>query len=129
MKVYEAIARTLDALRRVEANTERYGHDVAATHRERLDTLCKNYLPSGSGFDNGTSLSDESKPERLVFSTGFHHMTEGMYDGWTNHSVVVTPSLMFGLNLRVTGRNRNEIKEYIAEVFGYDLEQEIKEGE
>jgi hypothetical protein len=45
-------------------------------------------------------------------------MTEGgMYDGWTEHTVVVTPSLAFGINIRITGRNRNDIKDYLHDVF------------
>ena len=46
-------------------------------------------------------------------------MTEhGYYDGWTEHDVIVTPSLRSpGFSLRITGRNRRDIKEYIADAF------------
>jgi hypothetical protein len=50
----------------------------------------------------------------------------GFYDGWTDHSVIVTPSLVEGFNLRVTGRNRKDIKEYIAEQFCMALDQDIE---
>ena len=95
-------------------------------HTETLDRLAVRFLPSGSGFDAGSSLMfSESTPERLVFATSFHHMTEhGMYDGWTTHKVVVTPSLAFGFKLRVTGRDRNDIKDYIAEAFQDALSRE-----
>ena len=84
----------------------------------RLETELANLLPSGSGFDCGTKLDIEaSKPNRLVFITSFHHMDEhGGYDGWTEHKIIVTPSLVYGFELRVTGKNRNDIKDYIAEV-------------
>lgn len=90
-------------------------------HRDHIGTLCANYMPHGSGFDAGTLLSfQRSTPERLVFETSFHHMNDaGMYDGWTTHDVIVTPSLVHGFNLRITGRDRNGIKDYIAQAF-YD---------
>ena len=40
----------------------------------------------------------------------------GGYDGWTEHKIIVTPSLVYGFELRVTGKDRNDIKDYIAEV-------------
>jgi len=85
--------------------------------QSRLEDELKEHLPRGSGFDCGTTLDIEaSKPERLVFKTSFHHMDEhGGYDGWTEHSIIVTPSLVYGFELRVTGRDRNGIKDYIAE--------------
>lgn len=87
--------------------------------REKVDELLIEFFPHGSGFDTGTRLDwDKSTGERLVFSTAFHHMNEGgFYDGWTEHEIIVTPSLELGFHLRVTGRNKNDIKEYIAEMF------------
>jgi hypothetical protein len=41
----------------------------------------------------------------------------GCYDGWTHHKVIVKASLWAGIDIRVTGRDRNQIKEYIAEQF------------
>jgi hypothetical protein len=92
---------------------------------DRLEELCKEFMPSGSGFDNGTKLEiGLSRPKfktshagKLVFQTAFHHMDEaGGYDGWTNHLVTVTPSFD-GFNLRIGGRNRNDIKDYIGDAF------------
>lgn len=92
-------------------------------HEENLEKLVKDHLPSGSGFDNGTILDrDKSTPEKLVFSTSFHHTDEGgMYDGWTEHTVTVRSSLVFGYTINVSGKNRNDIKEYIAESFHISL--------
>ncbi len=85
----------------------------------RLNELVAEFLPHGSGFDNGTTLDlDKSTSEKLIFYTSFHHMDEnGGYDGWTDHSIIVTASLVYGFNLRVTGRDRNDIKDYIATRF------------
>jgi len=84
---------------------------------DRLDSLVSE-LPSGGGFDAGTTLDeDKSGPTRLVFKTSFHHMNDGgMYDGWTAHTVTVVPTFT-GLDVKVSGANRSDIKDYIAEVF------------
>lgn len=92
-------------------------------HEDRLDELVREYLPSGSGFDNGTKLNyDRSTPDKLVFETSFHHMNNhGGYDGWTEHVVIVRPSLAHGFVVDVTGRDRNDVKTYIVETFNHVL--------
>lgn len=76
--------------------------------------------PHGSGFDSGTSLGECLK-HKITFHTSFHHMNEvGMYDGWTEHKVLVTPEFD-GFDIRVTGRDRNGIKDYISEQFHHWL--------
>jgi hypothetical protein len=118
MQVYHLFAQTLDALRTSE---KRGNSEWIEIHTRTLRSLAYIHLPSGSGFDNGPAHLDlaRSGPDRLVFTgADFHHMDEnGMYDGWTEHTVVVTPSLAHGFTVRVTGRDRNEIKSYIADTF------------
>jgi hypothetical protein len=95
-------------------------------HANNLEDLVKNYLPRGSGFDAGTKfIWEESNRNKLVFATSFNHMNEGgYYDGWTDHKVIVTPDLLFGYNIKITGRNRNDIKEYIHSRFhDFDYKQ------
>lgn len=114
------VAARENCLSSVPPNTEWYHRHTAAG-----DALAK-FLPSGSGFDSGTKIDwDKSRSERLVFTTSYHHMNEnGMYDGWTDHTVIVSASLPFGIDIRVTGVNRNDIKEYIGETFQYALTRE-----
>ena len=83
--------------------------------------------PSGSGIDCGTSIDIASqRPERLLLSLSYHHMNDvGYYDGWTDHNVIITPSITFGLSIRITGRNRNEIKDYLSEVYAQWLAEEF----
>jgi hypothetical protein len=84
----------------------------------RIDNLMQETAPSGSGIDSGTQLDDFSTSEKLVFHTSFHHMDEsGCYDGWTDHGVTVKASLLHGIDIRITGRNRNDIKDYLHDVF------------
>ena len=86
-------------------------------HARRLSRFIEEYLPSGSGWDCGTKLDIEnSTATRLVFYGEFHHMADTGYDGWTVHSIVARPEFD-GVALTVTGRNRNDIKEYLHELF------------
>jgi len=85
-------------------------------------------LPSGSGLDSGSTVDlEKSSPSRIVFKTAFHHMDgNGYYAGWTEHTVVVVPDFIINFNLTVTGRNRNDIKEYIADIFREVLAEEAE---
>jgi hypothetical protein len=117
-KLYQIMASLIQARINCRASGNREWFE---RHTDRLEHLAKCYLPSGGGFDNGSKLDlSESTPERIVLSAPYHHMNDGgMYDGWSEHTVIVTPSLASGFNLRITGRDRNAIKAYIAECF-YD---------
>jgi hypothetical protein len=122
VKTYQKIASLLQAIINCEKSNNQ---EWLYNHRQTIDELMKN-APAGSGFDSGTSLDFlKSTPEKLVFNTAFHHMGEnGFYDGWSKHEVIITPSLAFGFNIRVTGRDRNEIKDYIAEMMDSFLNED-----
>ena len=51
----------------------------------------------------------------------------GMYDGWSEHTITVHPSLQFGFRLTVSGRDRKEIKDYLHETFDFVLREEVEE--
>lgn len=122
--IYRAIASLVDARRRCIAANNGEWKD---RHAEDIRTLCKDFLPQGSGVDTGVQLDlDESKGERLVFGTAYHHMNDGgMYDGWTEHRVIIMPSLQHDFDIRITGRDRNDIKDYLAEVIGCSMRQGV----
>lgn len=114
-KLYRQLASTLAAWDNCIAANNSAWRD---NWDEYLDHLVKIHLPSGAGFDTGTTLDrDKSSTQRLVFHTAYHHMNDhGYYDGWTEHQVVVTADLL-GIDVRVTGRDRNGIKDFIEEMF------------
>ena len=115
-KLYQRIASAIIA----RANCEESGNfEWFAKHTETLESIARDHLPRGSGFDSGSTIDvDRSTAERIVINTAYHHMDDGgCYDGWTEHDVIVTPSLAFGFNLRITGRDRNEFKDYASELF------------
>jgi hypothetical protein len=96
-----------------------------ANWSDRLAQLA-DMLPHGSGIDSGTKIDlDASHEGKIVLYTSFHHMNDGgYYDGWTEHTITVTPSFS-GINLRIYGRNRNDIKSYLYDIFSSDLQTEV----
>ena len=124
--VLEELACRIEAI----SNCRKAGNiEWEKKHAEVIRKLALDYLPSGSGFDSGTTVSVEAcTPDRLVLSASYHHMDDGgSYDGWTEHEIIVTASLAHAFNIRVTGRDRNGIKDYIAEIFHSALSDEFPE--
>jgi hypothetical protein len=116
--LYSELSGLIDAITRCTP-------DMGNRHKLTIANLIKQHLPSGSGFDNGTAIDvSKSHAEKLVFTTSFHHMNDGGYDGWTDHTVTVTPSFQ-GINIRISGRNRNDIKDAIHEAFDVALKTDV----
>lgn len=116
MKLYKYLANQLsriDYMRRNDRDGEARGIC------DQVTAFVKEHFPSGSGFDTGTHLDwDKSTVNKLVFRTEFHQMDgNGAYDGWTQHEIIVKPSFLYDCDIRITGRDRNQIKDYIDEVF------------
>jgi hypothetical protein len=123
--VIQAIAAKVEYLKRCDGNAQFAKYVNAA--QEKLDKLIK-HLPSGSGIDAGVKLDFErSNSKCVVLTFNFHHMNDvGYYDGWTYHTAIVTPAFG-GFNLAITGRDRNQIKDYLYDVFDYALRQKVDE--
>lgn len=98
--------------------------------RDALQTWVKRNAPRGSGIDSGTTLDlDKSHSERVVLSTAFHHMDEnGYYDGWTYHTVAAKASLMYKVLITVGGKNRNDIKNYLYQVYEHWFGKQLELG-
>jgi hypothetical protein len=123
-KVYESLASRLNA----SANCAKSGNtEWQGKHEEAIERIVNNFMPSGSGIDSGVKLDRErSNDSRLVFTFGYHHMAEsGMYDGWTEHTLTVTPSFIGGFEMKLSGRDRNGVKEYLYDTFHAALSSEI----
>ena len=119
--VYRVLASLVDALSRCTPEWD-------AEHRVTIENFIDNFLPSGAGWDCGTKIDlGSSTGEKIVFYGEYHHMDDdGYYDGWTDHRIAVRPSLVFGISLAISGRNRNEIKDYLHEQFDCALRQNIQ---
>jgi hypothetical protein len=122
MKVYQKLATAIDAYHRcVKEGNELWEEK----HKETIDAIMDT-APSGSGIDHGTTLDlDASTANKLVFTFGYHHMDEmGGYDGWTEHALRAYPSFVCGVELTISGRDRNDIKDYLYEVYQGWLSEE-----
>lgn len=99
-------------------------------HADAVERICKQILPSGSGIDSGSTIDlGECTAEKIVIHADYHHMNDGgYYDGWTEHAIRVTPSFIGGLSLRVSGRDRNMIKDYLSDTFHQALTEDVIES-
>jgi hypothetical protein len=68
-------------------------------------------------------LDPSSNSERIIIKTAFHHMIEGMYDGWTHHVITVRPSFNGGIRVTVGGKDRAGIKQYLGDLFWEALQE------
>jgi hypothetical protein len=120
--LYQQFAHCFAALCNCESGPVINEH-WAGVWRDRIVQL-QEELPSGSGFDNGSEFSfDESRPDKLIFTTSFHHMNDlGSYCGWTDHRIILTPSFIHGFEMKVTGPDKRQIKDYIAQCFSEALD-------
>lgn len=124
--LYTAIARCLVAIENCRDNNNT---EWLFKHQNRARALTRLHMPYGARIDMGTRIDLEwSTPDKLVFKTEFHHMNDGgSYDGWTSHKVSVRASLAFGIDVSIAGRNRNDIREYLTEVFTTALTECVNE--
>lgn len=111
------IAKLYAALIAMNNCTLSGNHEWAEKWDDYILSECKK-LPSGSGIAAGMKLvREESEKQKIVFSFSFHHLNEdGYYDGWTDHKLIIKP-VFGGIDLRITGRDRNQVKEYLYQLF------------
>lgn len=84
---------------------------------DRILSIVKEYLPSGSGIDTGTKICFErSRQNKIVLFCEYHHMTNGFYDGWTAHYITIRPSFQ-GIRIDISGKDRNGIKDYLYDTY------------
>lgn len=88
----------------------------------RLDKL-EAELPRGSGIDCGCKIDRENSGDKKVIITFDYHFMDdnGYYDGWGSFKLIVTPNLSSYPDMRITGRDRRQIKDYFYDLFSYEL--------
>jgi len=135
MKVYEKLAMCADALRySLKTNNQEW----VDKHEKDIKKYLDEYLPRGSGIDNGMFFSPlQSDDNKMVICSSFHVLDEnGFYDGWIDFTVEIYPAFLGGIDLKIEGNFTNrvncvkedasDIKEYLYEVFYDALMQEIE---
>lgn len=126
-RVFQLIATAAASMKRCQNTGNKVWADRWAA---RLTHIERELLPSGSGIDSGTKINwSATGGAEIALNCSFHHMDEhGTYDGWTDHTVRVRPCFEHpGFTIHdITGVNRNEIKEYLADVFIEALDAEAE---
>jgi hypothetical protein len=119
MKLYQLIAETVA--------WKPTAGDWQDNREKLLHYIEKSLLPSGSGIDCGTKIDRHGlKTSTFRLFVEFHHMDEnGSYDGWTVNNVTVRPSMVYGFTLHIGGRDKNQIKDYLGEVYDACLREEV----
>ena len=100
MKLYQKIAR------------------VASQKNARLKwqefVKLQKLLPIGNGIEAKSVILIKSTEKRIVIDTAYWHE---LRQEWTDHQIVITPSFEGEINIRVTGKNVDNIKSYLHDVF------------
>ena len=121
--ILRAFAESLQAMH----NCEKSGNDRWRGRWSSYIAKLQAELPHGSGLDGKVEfILDKCNATRVVIFVEFHHMKHGYYVGWTDHEIIVTATHC-GPEIRVTGKDRNGIKDYLAELFDYALNRPVPE--
>ena len=126
-KFYQELAHYFNAYN----NCIKIGNKEYETiHRQNIEQMIDS-LPHGSGIDGKTEFNfNKSRENKLIIDSSYHCMDQnGYYDGWIDFSIIITPSLLFDINIVITGKFRKKyesVKEYLEETFQYSLTEIIK---
>ena len=84
--------------------------------------LFKNF-PIGSGICNTEVISVTDK--KIVIGFSYQHYNDnGYHEGYTNHECRITAKFD-DFNIYISGRNKNDIKDYLHELFFYNITEFI----
>lgn len=88
----------------------------------RIDKLEK-MLPSGSGIDCGCKIDHKNSGiKKVVITFDYHFMNEdGYYDGWGSFKLTVLPRLDGNIDMKISGKDRNQVKDYFYDLFDTEL--------
>lgn len=92
-------------------------------------------LPRSNGLDAGVVFDwNRSKPNKFIFSFNYYYRDKrGDRSGWTRHQLIITAGYFNKFYMRITGRNKNKMKESLLtlfnEIFEVDHDYQRKEKE
>ncbi|MEM2002912.1 MAG: hypothetical protein QXT77_09730 [Candidatus Methanomethylicaceae archaeon] len=85
-------------------------------------------LPHGAGIDSDYYIEYNEKKDKLAIISQYHLMNQyGFYTRWVRFEVIVTPSLVYELNVKIKGRLPADLKDYLHDLFYDALTSDIKE--
>ena len=109
MKLYQKIARVAS-----QKNSCNKAKELA---------FLQELLPIGNGIETGCVILLKSTKKRIVIETIYWHPNDS--DEWTKHQVIITPSFEGEINIRITGKNEGDIKDYLWDIFREALMNEV----
>ena len=92
--------------------------------RKKELALLQELLPNGNGLlrQLDCEILLKSTEKRIVIGTTYWHETNTR----TVHQVIIKPSFEGAINIRVTGKNVNNVKEYLHDIFREALMKEYE---
>jgi len=108
MKLYQKIARVAS-----QKNTPKKAKELS---------LLQELLPIGNGIETGCVILLKSTKKRIVIET--HPNDSYETSRWTAHQVIITPSFEREINIRITGKNKDNVKDYLHDIFREALMKE-----
>ena len=119
-QIYQGIAKNCQWLKTVNDS-------FLSECESRIDKL-EHALPSGSGIDCGCKIDrSNSGKDKIVITFDYHFMNEdGYYDGWGKFRLVLKPVFGYDVSpfdMKITGKNRNDVKDYFYDLFDHALKQ------
>lgn len=90
-----------------------------------------NFLPSGSGFDNGCTIDRAEDESKITIAFSYHHLNaDGYYTHWSSHKAVITPSLIVAFDIQITDLpglriEHRDDEDYYYDTFFQALDQEV----
>jgi hypothetical protein len=112
------MAATFESIQQAIDNCKRSGNNEWEERwRVRLDKLI-DHVPTWSGTTLKRGDVDVTSAA-IRYDVSYHHMNDtGHWDGWTEHTITVRPAF-HGVNVRVSGRDRNDVKDMIHEAVNH----------
>jgi hypothetical protein len=114
MKVYEKMASLL-----AEYNKYIGENEQKRMLRRAIEEFVAEYMPKGGGWKDGTSidLTESNDSEIVLRGTYYHVISYGNYGAPTEHKILIDASLSRGFKVKVTGRDKNDVKDELYERF------------
>jgi len=124
MKLYQKIASLVVGIKNCKETNNK---EWKIKHEKALKDIERDHLPNESGIDSGTKIDiDRCRSDKIVLITSFHHMNEnGFYDGWTDHEIMITSDFVYVLDIKISGKNRNNIKDHLHDLFYNALTNDV----
>ncbi|MFY7937382.1 MAG: hypothetical protein ACOVOQ_08395 [Flavobacterium sp.] len=122
MKLYKEIARVLGQKNKSLNVIEK----ELTLFKEVLPIRLNPVIKDGNRIEAGCVISLKSTKKRIVIDTLYWHTNDSDETSrCTAHQVVITPSFEDEINIRITGKNEDNVKEYLHNIFRESLMSEI----